>query len=60
MKTFWIEVLVLLGGAAASFGLFAGMLKLLSMAFHFDFSWALAFGLYLLLIFTKELFNRGK
>ena len=52
--------MVLLGGVAASFGLFAGMLKLLSMAFRFEFSWSMAFGLYLLLIFTKELFNRRK
>ena len=45
---------------AVSFGVFSGLVKLLSLCFHFQFSWTLTSGLFILWLIAKSIFSRGK
>ena len=60
MKEICILVFVFLAIMAVSFGVFAGLVKLLSLCFHFQFSWTLTSGLFILWLIAKSIFSRGK
>ena len=51
------EGFICLAIAAVSFGVFAGLMKVLSLCFHFQFSWPLAVGTFVLWLLAKSVFG---
>ena len=51
------EGFICLAIAAVCFGVFAGLIKVLSLCFRFRFSWPLAVGLFVLWLIAKSVFG---
>lgn len=55
--TYVAILLILIALYGVSFLLTSGLVRLLSLAFGFTFSWKLSFGIWLILIIIKHIFN---